>query len=163
MKCLLYLYLTNFNCEKRLNPVYFILPHSALHCPTLHCRAVPCPTLHCTDLLCMPGSALPYPVLHCSALHWPTLYCIALHYFTLYCPALQCLTLYCAALPSLHLQGDLEEAQKIQTYFTNEALFKCVKTCLNNERNEEEKNYCASNYTQKQKFAKWMPVYNLIL
>ena len=35
VKCIYYLYLTNFNCKKRLNPVYIILPHSALYYSTV--------------------------------------------------------------------------------------------------------------------------------
>ena len=30
VKCLFYLYFINFNCKKRLDPVYIILPHSGL-------------------------------------------------------------------------------------------------------------------------------------
>ena len=30
VKCLFYLYFINFNCKKRLNPFYIILPHSAV-------------------------------------------------------------------------------------------------------------------------------------
>ena len=79
VKCLFQLYFTNFRCKKRINPVYSILPHIALHSTAQYSPATSCNDfkriiLHCTLLYCM--------ALHCTAMQ--TMQCNAMicTYFT---------------------------------------------------------------------------------
>ena len=46
VKCLFYLYFANFNCKKRLNPVYIILLHSVLYCTILYYTVLYCTVLY---------------------------------------------------------------------------------------------------------------------